>query len=98
MSETVETRKLMALAIADKTFTLTVKTDSGESSSIHTGTLELEGSFAVIREWDILPGRMTGAGNKTLKAIKIVPADRIISIIYVSSPVVNLTPRGLQVA
>jgi len=91
-----DVRNLAVLAMADKTFTVVfIDSDDYHGNKkvcTYTGTLELEGSFAIIREWaDIM--NLKGNGplhTKELKAIHVIPAHTISSIDWFVSPVVKM--------
>lgn len=79
----------------EKTFTITYAgfaSSRGEQNktSTHTGTLQLKGSFVVIREWEMSDMVNTKA---KLKAIHIIPAGTILSIDWIETPVVKLIPH-----
>lgn len=92
MSEQVGERKLMSLAMSNKTFMVTYKQDplhrfASKNMSKHTGTLELEGSFAVIRDWR----------GSELIGIKVITADQIESIEWIpteEASVIKMNPDG----
>lgn len=94
-----DVRNLAVMAMAEKTFTV-VFTAPGDyqgnrKATTFSGTLELEGSFAIVREWEEV-FNMKGNGpihTKELKAIHVIPAHTILSIDWVAPPVVKLNPH-----
>lgn len=79
--EKKQQRPLMPIAMADKKFTVTTTGPyGGITHTDYTGTLELEGSFAVIREWE--KGELIG--------IIVIPSHLIMNIQWKPAKTVKL--------
>lgn len=90
-----EVRNLAVIAMTEKTFTVVFNEpgdyQGNKKASTYTGSLELEGSFAMVREWE---APAVVGGSKTLKAIHVFPASIIHHIDWTATPVVSLPTLG----